>query len=243
MVNGLRYTNTGIPCFNEISREHTSYLAALKKNGVQVHLLPSSERWPDSLFVEDPALVFPQGAVVLRSIRAERAGEHDLIEPVLRSKFAKVLEVDNGYVDGGDVLCTSDNVIIGLSSRTTQEGAERLVKCLSDLGLSGVITDTPPGVLHLKSDCSLLDETTVFVTPRLADSQVFKKYKKIITPETEYAAANAIRINSSVFVNKDCVKSIALLEQSDFKTTALPSTEIRKLDGGLSCMSLRWFNL
>ena len=243
MINGLRYTNTGIPCFNEISREHTSYLTALKKNGVQVHLLPLSERWPDSLFVEDPALVFPQGAIILRSIREERAGERDLIEPVLRSKFAKVLEIDNGYVDGGDVLCTSDNVIIGLSSRTTQEGAERLVKCLSNLGLSGTITDTPHGVLHLKSDCSLLDEKTVFVTPRLAVSQVFKNYKKIITPETEYAAANAIRINSSVFVNKDCVKSIALLKQSGFKTTALPSTEIRKLDGGLSCMSLRWLNL
>ncbi|MBT4354970.1 MAG: dimethylarginine dimethylaminohydrolase, partial [Rhodospirillaceae bacterium] len=71
-------------------------MSALKKNGVQVHLLPASERWPDSLFVEDPALVFPQGAIVLRSIRAERAGERDLIEPVLRSKFAKVLEIDNG---------------------------------------------------------------------------------------------------------------------------------------------------
>lgn len=218
-------------------------MAALKKNGVHVYLLPSSERWPDSLFVEDPALVFPQGAILLRSIRTERVGERDLIEPVLRSKFAKVLAVDSGYVDGGDILCTSDNIIIGLSSRTTQEGAERLLKCLYDLGLRGVITDTPSGVLHLKSDCSLLDKKTVFVTPRLADSQVFKNYKKIITPETEYTAANAIRVNSSVFVSQDCLKSIALLEQSDFKITALPSTEIRKLDGGLSCMSLRWFKL
>jgi len=240
-VDGLREKDNGSPCFELLFQEHQDYVAALQKNGVSVSRLPSLQKWPDSVFVEDPALVFPQGSILLRSIMKERSGEIDLIAPFLRSTFSTVLEIDKGYVDGGDVLWTPNKVIIGLSSRTTHDGAENLVGHLSNLGLTGIITDTPPGVLHLKSDCSLLDEMTVFVTPRLADAKVFQNFKKIVTPETEYAAANSVRVNSSVFVNDDCQQSISLLKQSNFKVTALSSKQIRKLDAGLSCMSLRWF--
>ena len=75
----------------------------------------------------------------------------------------------------------------------------------------------------------------------ISTSRVFQNFEKIITPETEYAAANSIRVNSSVFVNADCEQSISLLKQSNFQVTALSSKQIRKLDAGLSCMSLRWF--
>ena len=241
MVNGLRDEDNGPPSFELLFQEHQDYVVALEKNGVSVCRLPPSLKWPDSVFVEDPALVFSQGSILLRSIMEERSGEVDLIAPFLYSTFSQVLEIHKGYVDGGDVLWTPKGVIIGLSSRTTHEGAENLVEHLSKLGLNGIITDTPPGVLHLKSDCSLLDEMTVFVTPRLADAKVFQNFKKIITPETEYAAANSIRVNSSVFVNDDCEQSISLLKESNFQVTALSGKQIRKLDAGLSCMSLRWF--
>ena len=241
MVNGLREKDSGRPCFESLFQEHQDYVAALEKNGVSVYRLPPSLKWPDSVFVEDPVLVFSQGSILLRSIMEERSGEVDLIAPFLYSTFPQVLEIDQGYVDGGDVLWTPNGVIIGISSRTTHEGAENLIKHLFNLGLNGIITETPTGVLHLKSDCSLLDEKTIFVTPRLAGAKVFQNFKKIITPETEYAAANSIRVNSSVFVNDDCERSISLLKQSNFQVTALSSKQIRKLDAGLSCMSLRWF--
>ena len=132
-------------------------MAALQKNGVRVSRLPSLQKWPDSVFVEDPALVFPQGSILLRSIMKERSGEIDLIAPFLRSTFLKVFEIDKGYVDGGDVLWTPNKVIIGLSSRTTHEGAENLVEHLSKLGLNGIITDTPPGVCLLYTSPSPRD--------------------------------------------------------------------------------------
>jgi dimethylargininase len=176
VVNGLREKDSGSPCFETLFQEHQDYVAALEKNGVSVCRLPPSLKWPDSVFVEDPALVFSQGAILLRSIVEERSGEVDLIAPFLYSTFPQVLEIDKGYVDGGDVLWTPNGVIIGLSSRTTHEGAENLVEHLSNLGLNGIITETPPGVLHLKSDCSLLDEKTIFVTPRFSRRQSFSKF-------------------------------------------------------------------
>ena len=145
--------------------------------------LPPSLKWPDSVFVEDPALVFSQGSILLRSIMEERSGEVDLIAPFLYSTFSQVLKIDKGYVDGGDVLWTPNGVIIGLSSRTTHEGAENLVEHLSNLGMNGIITETPPGVLHLKSDCSLLDEMTVFVTPDWQTPKFFKILKKLLPPK------------------------------------------------------------
>ena len=154
-MNGLRDEDNGSPSFELLFQEHQDYVVALEKNGVSVCRLPPSLKWPDSVFVEDPALVFSQGSILLRSIMEERSGEVDLIAPFLYSTFSQVLEIHKGYVDGGDVLWTPKGVIIGLSSRTTHEGAENLVEHLSKLGLKGIITDTPPGVLHLKSDCSL----------------------------------------------------------------------------------------
>jgi dimethylargininase len=199
VVNGLREKDSGSPCFETLFQEHQDYVAALEKNGVSVCRLPPSLKWPDSVFVEDPALVFSQGSILLRSIVEERSGEVDLIAPFLYSTFPQVLEIDKGYVDGGDVLWAPNGVIIGLSSRTTHEGAENLVEHLSNLGLNGIITETPPGVLHLKSDCSLLDEKTIFVTPRLAGAKVFQNFEKNYYPRN--------RICSSEF-NKSKLLSI-----------------------------------
>lgn len=241
VVEGLRAVDTGAPRYETVLAEHEAYAAALRAAGVAVEVLPPLEAFPDSLFVEDPALVFPEGAILLRPGAPSRFGETAEIAPVLRRRFARVLELPApGYADGGDVLVTPDTVMIGLSDRTDEVGAQALVALLAEFGRKGVVVTTPPGVLHFKSDCSLLDEETVLSTRRLSVSGVFAGLKVINTPDGEEGAANALRINDRVFLGSGFPRTADLLAKAGYEVVSLATAEIAKVDAGLSCMSLRW---
>jgi dimethylargininase len=240
VIAGIRAVDRGNPSHLGVSMEHEGYVAALRAAGVQVEVLEPLEEFPDSIFVEDPALVFTAGAVALRSGALTREGEAASITPELQRHFAKVIQLPRGYVDGGDVLRTPGKVMIGLSARTTREGAEALLECLLELGESGVIVKTPDDVLHFKSDCSLLDDDTVLSTRRLSTSGVFSNFKQLIVPEGEEAGANALRVNDRVLVGTDYPGTISLVRNAGYKVVPLSTSEIGKIDAGLSCMSLRW---
>ena len=185
--------------------------------------------------------MFADGAILLRPGAASRAAEADALAPVLGDLFDAVLELQEpGLADGGDVLVTPQGVFIGLSARTDRAGAEGLADCLAQLGLDSTIVETPPGVLHLKSACSMVDEETVLCTPALAHSGIFDSYRTIVTPEGEDAAANALRVNDRLIVGAGFPRTAELLESLGLKIVALETSEIGKLDAGLSCMSLRW---
>jgi len=221
--------------------EHGAYLAALQAAGVAVTLLPPLERFPDSMFVEDPALTFSNGAILLRPGAPSRAGEVTEVAPVLRQMFETVLELPSpGFADGGDVLVTPKGVMIGLSSRTNRPGAEALIACLAELGLKGDIVETPEEVLHFKTACSLLDGDTILCAPHLAQSGVFDGFRLVLTPDGEEAAANALRVNDVVLVGSDFPGTIERLDGLGFQVVPVPTSEIGKIDAGLSCMSLRW---
>lgn len=241
VVNGLRADDRGDPTYEGVKGEHGAYVAALRAAGVEVTVLPALEAYPDSIFVEDPALVFAQGAILLRPGAASRAGEVAEIAPVLRDRFDIVLELPpNGFADGGDVLVTPDSVMIGLSARTDRAGATALVACLAELGRKGEIVETPAGVLHFKTDCSLLDEESVLSTGRLARSGVFDGFRQVVVPEGEEAAANALRINDVVMVASDFPRTIEMLDQLGYQVVPIATSQIGRIDAGLSCMSLRW---
>jgi dimethylargininase len=237
---GLRAQDRGDPSFPGICAEHEAYVDALRTAGLRVDVLAALEEFPDSVFIEDPALVFGEGAVLLRPGAATRRGEADVLAPTLEACFERVLRLSRGTVDGGDVLALPRRVLIGLSARTTREGAEALVECLRTLGQRGVIVQTPADVLHLKSDCALLDEETILTTARLARTGIFSGFKALIVPRGEEAAANALRINDRVLVGRDHPGTLDLLAASGFLTVPLSTAEISKIDAGLSCMSLRW---
>lgn len=240
VVKGLRAGGQADPRYELVLEEHRAYCAALTDAGVQVQVLEPLEAFPDSVFVEDPALVFHKGAILLRPGNASREGETAAIAPVLHERFERVLELASGYVDGGDILTAGDRVMIGLSARTDREGAESLLSCLAEIGREGEIVQTPDSVLHFKSDCALMDERTVLTTRRLARSGVFSDFKTLIVPEGEEAAANALRINDRVFISAGFPGTSALLENAGYDLVPLATTEIAKIDAGLSCMSLRW---
>lgn len=240
VVKGLRAGHGADPDFDRLRAEQDAYIAALEAAGVAVECLEPLEAFPDSIFLEDPALVFPEGAILLHPGDATRRGEVAALAPVLKERFSRVLELAAGYVDGGDVLTTPDSVMIGLSARTDLSGAKSLITCLAEIGRSGEIVQTPANVLHFKSDCALLDDHSVLTTRRLAASGVFQKFAQIIVPEGEEGAANALRVNDRVFLAAGFPATADLLTKAGYDLVLLQTSEIAKIDAGLSCMSLRW---
>lgn len=240
VVHGLRSDLSAVPDFEGVVREHRAYVAALREVGLAVDVLPALEAFPDSVFVEDPALVFSEDAIVLRPGAAARREEAEAMSAALSSRFERVLTIEHGYADGGDVLVTPRAVLIGLSARTDRIGAEALRERLALLGRGARIVQTPPGVLHFKSASSLLDEETVLATQQLAASGVFNGMAVMIVPDGEEDAANALRVNDVVLAGTCYPRTIEMLQRKGYRVVPLAIDEIRKLDAGLSCMSLRW---
>ena len=241
IVNGLRAVDQGNPTYEGVVAEHKAYVQALRDAGCDVTVLPPLEEFPDSIFVEDPALVMTEGAILLRPGAETRLRETQFIEPVLKEKFETVLTLpESGYADGGDILSTPRGYMIGLSARTDNEGARALQESLARLGHKSQIVTTPEGVLHFKTDCSLVEEDAILVTARLAASGVFEGFRTLIVPEGEEAGANALRVNDVVFVGTDFPRTIDMLTAEGFNVVPLATTQIGKVDAGLSCMSLRW---
>ena len=240
VVRGLRDIVRGSPSFEDVQAEQDAYIAALESAGVEVSTLPPLDEFPDSIFVEDPALVFSEGAILLRPGAPSRLGEAAAMAPELAKRFDRVLELTEGFAEGGDVLTTPREVLIGLSARTDARGAQALLSLLDEFGRRGRIVTTPPGVLHFKTDCSLLDEETVLSTERLAASGVFAGYRVVLTPTGEEAAANSLRVNDRVFVGSDFPRTVEQLAAAGYRVEALPNAQIALLDAGFSCLSLRW---
>ena len=242
VVNGLRSHPGPAPSHESILAEHEAYVAALRSAGVQVQCLAALEPFPDSIFVEDPALVFSEAALRLRPGAPSRIGEAQELSAALAARFPEVLQLDEGYADGGDVLVTPGGILIGLSARTDEAGATAMRSLLASIGRESRIVDTPRGTLHLKSDCSLIDEETVLATEGLAKSGIFDGYRVLVVPSDERSAANTLRVNDFVFVRAGCPRTMELVSNHGLAVIPLEVSEIARLDAGLSCMSLRWFD-
>jgi dimethylargininase len=242
VVDGLRSNAGPAPVFEKLLAEHDAYVEALRAAAVRVTVLDALEEFPDSLFVEDPALVFSDAAILLRPGTPSREQEAESLLPVLAARFPRMLRLPRGHVDGGDILVLPETVLIGLSARTDETGARELKTLLASIGLDSRIVHTPDDTLHLKSDCALLDEETVLATGNLARSGIFDGQRMLIVPDEEAGAANAVRINDRVLVRAECPRTADALADHGFRVVALPTAEIARVDAGLSCMSLRWFD-
>lgn len=240
-VHGIRADGGPDPDFAALVAEHDAYAATLRALGLDLTILPPLDAFPDALFVEDVALTFAEGAILLRPGAATRAGEVDHIREALSAHHERVLELATGHVDGGDVLrLAADRVVIGLSARTNRAGAEQLAGLLGTLGHTAEIADTPPGVLHFKTGCGLIDAETIFAVPALADCPQFAGLEVVVTPPGEEEAANLLRINDTILVGDRWTATHALLDARGHTIRPLPTIEIARIDAGLSCMSLRW---
>jgi dimethylargininase len=240
VTRGLRAHDREGPSYEGVAREHRAYIAALTDAGLTVEILPPLDDYPDAVFLEDPALVFPEGAILLRPGAPSRFGEAAALATELTARFEETQALDVGFADGGDVINLGDRILIGVSSRTNEAGAERLVRLLDKFGRRAEAVVTPPGVLHFKSDCALVGHETVLATPRLAKSGVFKGFRVIETAPGEERAANALRVNGDLLVAAGCPGTADRLTKAEARIVFLSASEIAKIDAGLSCMSLRW---
>lgn len=240
VVNGLRSGGQDDPDHRIVLAEHLAYVDALRAAGVAVEVLPPLDDYPDSIFVEDPAFVVPEGAILLRPGTPSRLGESAELAAVLERRFATVKTLDRGYADGGDILILPDEILVGLSARTDREGAERFAELMAGFGRTVRVVAPPAGTLHLKTASSLIDEMAVITTPALADAGLFGDLDVIVTPEGEEAAANLLRVNDVVLVGAGYPTTAALVAARGLSVVPLAVSEIAKIDAGLSCMSLRW---
>lgn len=239
-IYGLRSHDRPGPTYAGLLGEQAAYILALKNAGVEVTVLPPLEAFPDSMFVEDPAFVHGDAALLLRPGTASRFDEAERLASVLQDRFGHVRRLSEGFCDGGDILMLPDRVLIGLSSRTDPQGAETVVRMLGEIGLKGQVVTPPTGCLHLKTACSLVDEDTVIATPALAQAGLFDDLNVLTVPENELGAANVLRVNDVLLASAQFPGTLDLLDQHGAKLVALDTSEIGRIDAGLSCMSLRW---
>ena len=238
--NGLSSQNLH-PQYEIITEEHSNYIKAMEKAGLKINLLEPLEEYPDSIFVEDPALTYKSSVIILNPFDPSRNGERDIIKGEIKHLFDKMLFVEDGFVEGGDILnINNNNFIIGLSNRTNKLGAENLSKILQSLGAKVEICKTPYDVLHFKSECSVLDDDTILVSNKMAKLDYLKSnYHVIELPIGEEGAANALRINDKLLLPDGFDKAEEMLSKK-YNIIKVKVDEIAKVDAGLSCMSLRW---
>lgn len=240
VVDGLRAVDRGAPDPRRFAADHQRYVEVLRQAGAKVEVLEPLEACPDAVFVEDTALCLPHGAVLLRPGAPSRRDEVEAIRPALARRFGGVTTLPGaGFVDGGDILTTERELLVGASARTDAEGIAGLRAAVEPWGYRVRAVSTPPGVLHLKTDCALLDAETILSTPRLAASGCFDGYRVLLTPDGEEAAANVIRFNDVVVAPAGSPRVADLLTRAGYVVVPVGNTEAAKVDGGMSCLSLR----
>jgi len=240
IIDGLRAVDIGTPDLGLFQNHHADYVAALRDTGAEVTVLDALDAFPDSVFVEDAALCLQEGAVVMRPGAPSRLGEAAEMAPHLKQLYSEVLQVTDGFIEGGDILTTEREILVGLSARTDTAGVAAFAKLVDRWGYSVRVVDTPAGVLHFKTDCSLLDEETILSTKRLDASGCFEDYKVIHVAEGEEACANTIRFNNLVIMPAGFPRTRDALTQAGYEVREIGNSEAAKLDGGMSCLSLRF---
>ena len=228
------------PVFNNILEEHNNYVKVMKELGLKVNLLEPLEDFPDSIFVEDPAIIYKENCIILNPSDPSRNGERKIISKEIKKYFENIYFIEDGFIEGGDILNINDHFIIGLSNRTNKLGAENLSKTLNSLGASVSICETPRNVLHFKSECSLISDDVILVSNAMAKLEYLKSnYNLVELPIGEEGAANSLRINNKLLIPDGFTKAAEILSKN-FNIVKIKVNEISKVDAGLSCMSLRW---
>ena len=242
-ASGLTTVDFGVPSFDLVLSQHDAYCQALVACGLSLTTLPPDLHHPDSTFVEDTAILTPGGAILTRPGAASRAGEVDSIRLALHEHYPSLLAIHSpGTVDGGDICEAGSHFFIGISHRTNSEGARQLAAHLAALGYTSSTIDvrSMTSILHLKSGVSYIEDNSLVVIPELASHPGFAAFRLISVAPAESYAANCIRVNDRVLIASGYPQLHADLRARGFDPLTLDMTEFRKMDGGLSCLSLRF---
>ena len=240
---GLTTQDQGVPDYPRTLAQHEAYCQALESCGLALTRLPIDLDHPDSTFVEDTAILVPGAAILTRPGAVSRAGEVDRIRPALLAEFQRHYAIEApGCVDGGDICEAGSVVFIGHSKRTNAEGARQLAGFLAQEGFEARIVDIRrlDSILHLKSGIAALDGNTLVLIEELAGHPAFQGFRHLRVPAGEEYAANCVQIRDRVFLPAGYPGIEAQLRELGYQPLLLDMSEFRKMDGGLSCLSLRF---
>ena len=243
-AEGLTTAALGAPIYELALLQHQRYCEALRECGLQLTVLPADMSHPDSTFVEDTAVLTAEAAILARPGAESRTGEVELISVEIHGHdFPSVLAIDApGTLDAGDICEAGRHFFLGLSLRSNEKGVRQLKMLLECLGYTTSVVDIREmqSILHLKSGIAYIGKNTLVVWEEMADLPQFRGYDLVRVSPDEYYAANCLRINDRVFVAAGFPKLTAELERRGFKPLLLEMSEFQKMDGGLSCLSLRF---
>ncbi|MEH0019399.1 MAG: arginine deiminase family protein [Desulfobacter sp.] len=241
LVNGITSApELGKPDYDNALAQHSAYIAALETCGVTVTELEPDKRFPDGCFVEDVAVCTPAFAMVTSPGAPTRMGEEQEMADVLAGFYDRIEQITApGTLEGGDVMMVGDHYYIGLSDRTNQAGAAQLIAALERHGMKGSVVEMKE-ILHLKTGLAYLEDNVLLVAGEFTDKPEFATYNRLVIPEDEGYAANCIRVNDHVIVPEGFDKTREMIQDAGLSTIMVDTSEFRKLDGGLSCLSLRF---
>ena len=236
--NGLTSAGLGPPHVERMLAQHRNYVNILESLNLQVTVLDADENFPDGCFVEDTAVVTPEVAVITRPGAASRRGEEVPIEPLLAAHRPVARIAAPGSVDGGDILVMGERVIIGLSGRTNEEGARQLAEIFEGRGMRCITLAAGNG-LHLKSSVNALGDDRLLVTREFAECAELSEFERVVIPADESYAGNSLWVNGRVLVPAGFPATRELIDGLGVETIEIQVSEFRKMDGGLTCLSIR----
>jgi dimethylargininase len=240
LINGLTSANLGRPDYAKACEQHSKYIDLLRMLRLTVEVLPQNDQYPDSTFIEDVALCTKQCAVITSPGALSRRGETEGMSMVLSKYYDNIESIAlPGTIEAGDIMMVGNHYYIGLSERTNNKGADQMIRILEKYGMTGSKVPLMK-MLHLKSGVSYLENNTMLVCGEFADNEAFKKYNRIEVDSSESYAANSLWINGKVIVPQGYPATRQKIEMAGYETITLDVSEFRKLDGGLSCLSLRF---
>ncbi len=240
MSEGISSAGLGAPDYQRALVQHADYIEALKDCGLRVTVLPADENFPDSTFVEDVALMTPHCAIVTRPGAPSRTLETQAIIETVRKFYQKVEIIKPpGTCEAGDIMMVGKYFYIGLSKRTNQAGAEQMIAILEKYGMWGSIVELSE-VLHLKTGLGYLENNNLLASGEFLSKPEFQQYKLLQVDPDEAYAANSVWVNGTVLTPKGFLKTRALIASAGYKVREVDVSEFQKLDGGLSCLSLRF---
>ncbi len=220
-------------------QQHGVYVAALREAGVQVQVLEAVEDLPDACFMQDPAMIVANHAILNRMGVASRAGEVGLAADVLRQKFQTHELVAPATLEGGDVLITPGRLLVGVTNRTNTEGIRQLREIVAPLGVA--VESVPVTyALHLLTVATFVGDNTLVVLEDFADAPQLENFNLITVPRQEEYAANTLGIGRFVILPVGFPKTADKLKAHGFEVLPVPMSEFYKADGGVSCLSLVW---
>ncbi len=222
----------------ELARaQHHAYERALHALGVEVISLPAETDFPDSVFVEDTALVLDEIAILTRPGADSRKAEVESIAQAL-APYRKLARIEApGTVDGGDILRLGKTIYVGLTTRSNQSAIQQMETALAPYGytVSGVPVT---GCLHLKSAVTQASEDTLLINPAWVEKSHFPGWKFIEVEPNEASAANIVLVPGGAIFPAHFPKTQERLEQAGINLTIVSATEVAKAEGAVTCCSL-----